>query len=76
MQMLSLSVFFSLLGMQPACAQGCNGVQSYERRSRDADVGSASHAQIGTRGCDRVPQDTRELYIEIVPFQARHLYCK
>jgi len=62
--------------MQPACAQGCNGVQPSERGSGDADIGSAYDAQIGARSGDRVPQDTRELYIETLPFQARHLYCK
>lgn len=62
--------------MQPACAQGRHGVQPSERGSRDADIVSASDAQIGARSGDRVPQDARELYIETLTFQARHLYCK
>lgn len=66
----------SLLGMQSACAQGRNGVQSSKRRSRDAVALVASVAQTWTRSRDIVTQDTRELYIEALSFPVRRLYCK
>jgi len=64
---IELFVCCSLVGMQPACTQGCNSFQPSERRSRTADVSDASDAQTRTWSRDRVPQDTRELYIETLP---------
>lgn len=69
-------LYWPFLGMQSACAQGCNGVQPSKRRSRDADVVGASDAQTRTGSRDRIPQDARELYIETLSSPARHLYCK